>query len=221
MSLATAGVGPADVHHSCVDNPVRGWSVCLTAWHHGLAIAVDSPDRLRVVVVEPSTHDRSATLEPQTRLAAARLLEAGLSSSDSLEALCGLISRQWRWRVPGPSIVLLDLATSGHVEMAGRIAPPVLHVPAQRSPKGISPGDGTTVELDVDDHLLAFSPSFVERAPARALGELPQYVRTSTRPCELRDRLVRTFDDSGPADVTQVPPVALVRRTALPPEPIA
>jgi hypothetical protein len=219
MAMSTADsatVRPGLFHEECLRSPSAGWSVCATAWAHGVGAVVCGADRVRVVLAEPATRARQAGLTNQTRLAVARLLAVGMSVDESLDALRLLNTRQLGSGSPGPSLALLDLHRSGLVQLAGRIAPSALYVPrvgaARSHPWG---GDGTCQELQLSDgdSIIAFSPSFVELISTTVLAELPDRTRRDSDPCRTRDSLDTCLEKAlGSQVVNHIPPAAFASR---------
>ena len=215
MSMAHhVGEQGACRHGACLRFADGGWSACLTSWAHGVAVQVREPGRTRVVLAEPGTRGMPATLSTQARAGAARLLAAGLTAEESLDALRLLTIRQSGGRKPGPSLSVLDLHLSGKVEFAGCLVPPVLHVPVTGTTRCYPLGaDDTCHELRLSpgDYVAMFSPSFVKLVPAPFLGSLPMRARGEPNPCQLRDALTASPGPAlvgAPAD--QLPPAALV-----------
>ncbi len=219
MSLGDhALVRGSDRHVMCFASPNDGWSVCLAAWDHGVGVRSRGAGCTRVVLAETSTRGRRIDLSAIVERAAARLLDAGMSAKDSLEALLLLASRQSGGRLggrrPGPSMSVLDLHGSGVVEAAGRLVPPVLHMPARGPARCYQIGeqeDPHRLRLAPGDHLAAFTSSFVRLASENLLASIPDRARAEADPCRLRDQLGADADMQSSGG--QMPPLVLVVRT--------
>jgi hypothetical protein len=207
---------PGSKHEACLRQSETGWSVCATAWARGVATVVTGMGRVRVVLAEPTTRARPTGMATHTRVAVSRLLAADLSAKESLEALRLLTSKQFGSRKPGPSLALLDLYSSGKVQVAGRITPSALYVPKVGPPRSYPMrADETAVALELasGDALTAYSTSFVELIPTDVLAQLPDQIRLQPDPCQLRDAIAELVGEGPAARPNVVPPVAFISRT--------
>jgi hypothetical protein len=212
--MTVADLHSVQLHGECVCAGEVGWSVCVTSWGSGVAAAVIGADRLRVVLAEPATRCRPTNLTPCIRLAAGRLLATEMSVGDSLDALCLLASRQLGSRSPGPSITLVDLYSSGRVDIASRIAPAVLHVPMQEVARSHTADDPKVCGFTArrSDRLAAYLPSFVELIPTMVLASLPTYLRQRLEPCQIRSMAAAAATAATGIRPAAIPPLMFAQR---------
>lgn len=202
------GAALLDGHDDCLRYPERGWRVCLTSWHAGLAVAATSADRVRVVVCEPSSRGRHHGLARHVRLAAGRLLATGFDVEDSVDPLRVLLARRCGLHRPGPALVVLDLFRSGAIEVARRNAPSLRHLSASGGMRVTVDRDQAVPKVPADGWVLALSPAFARLMPA----EISSEAAAATDPCELREQLVLHNMGGVVRRLGQAPPLAIAER---------
>ncbi|GAB3408276.1 hypothetical protein [Flindersiella endophytica] len=191
-------------HGDCLRDAVGGWRVCLTSGRTGITVAAAAADRIRVVLCRPASGGNRPSVARHVRLAAARLLWAGLSVSDSLDSLRVLLSR--RGQPDGAVLVAVDLFVTGQVELA-RWGSAVVRQVTTEGEDNVVAGPLNVLGKVADRDWLAATPE-----PGELTGGLPRALVQATHPCEVRDRLVL----AGLAGTSHdhAPPLVLANRVA-------
>jgi hypothetical protein len=205
MSSATEPRKPARRQHDeCLRDAVGGWRVCLTSGRIGLAVAAAASDRIRVVLCRPSADGNRPSVARHVRLAAARLLWAGFSVADALDALRTLMARR-NQRPGGAVLVAIDLYVTGQVEIAQWGKAVVRHVTAAGKDSALATPLAGIDGIDDRDWLAAMpSPS-----PSTVLSSV---LSASLVPCDVRDRLVQRWLAGAGSGSKQPPPLVIANR---------
>ena len=112
------------IHGACTSDAGLGWSVCMTAWHVGLAAHARLGNRIRCVVAESGNQVENDPVVEQLHTAAIRLAVEGNSARRSIGVLQRVLTRiRDDDSARGPSLVLLDLHESGYAEVASLTRP--------------------------------------------------------------------------------------------------
>lgn len=212
--MIVADLNTVQMHEACVHAADIGWSACVTSWVPGVAAVVSGTDRMRVILAEPATQCLPTNITRYVRLAAGRLLATGMPVGESLDALCLLTTRQLGSRTPGASLTLIDLFRSGRVDIAGRVAPPVLHVAMQDAVRPYTTHDGKSHSFAASstDCLAAYLPTFVELVPTTVLARLPDYMRQQLGPCQIRGVAAAAVTASAGIRPGAIPPLMFAQR---------
>lgn len=171
---------------------------------------------VRVLIGEPATRGRHASVADQLQNAIAKLLDMRCSAADSVDVLCRVMARQLGGdQLPGPSLTLIDLYESGRADIACRAAPPVLHVradaPVDAAECAGSGGvESDLIHADLGDHLVALSPGSIQVLAADEIMTIPKRAKGVPHPCRLRDDLLEAVDSRG-SDLPAAP-IAIMRR---------
>jgi hypothetical protein len=164
-----------------------------------------------VVLCESSDEGDRSSVARHVRLAAARLLWAGFSVADALDALRVLLDRRGQ-RPAGAVLVAFDLFVTGQLELARWGAATVRHVTADGNDSSVDTPLAVVERVDDGDWLAAVSAMSMSTAPAGVFAELPRRLERATDPCQVRDSMVHSWLAEAGSAPGQEPPLVIANR---------
>jgi hypothetical protein len=185
---------------ACLRERRLGWSICYGPAGGRVLGWVERRGCLRVLLGEPIDGECEPGLEHRLLGVALTALVGGISAADTADRITSQGGDLWVTRLaPRLGIAVLDLFESGHVEIACRYSPSVLHLrhgePVAMLPE--VPGfELAMADVQTGDRLVAYSGSFLGSLPPETVSEVPELACDQVDSVAVWRRLIASREES-------------------------